>query len=111
MIRRPPRSTLFPYTTLFRSTFLPFLAREAAVFTVDVVFAAPAFEYRKRYDFHLLLRLTSSSYGEIGIRHWCDLSMRIAPFIFPWFAQRVTVARSTLRSFATSDAFKYDFIT
>src|ERR1022692_5240950 len=23
MIRRPPRSTLFPYTTLFRSTFLP----------------------------------------------------------------------------------------
>src|SRR5258706_3678654 len=23
MIRRPPRSTLFPYTTLFRSGFLP----------------------------------------------------------------------------------------
>src|SRR3712207_8747162 len=23
MIRRPPRSTLFPYTTLFRSTWLP----------------------------------------------------------------------------------------
>src|SRR5215813_4236149 len=23
MIRRPPRSTLFPYTTLFRSTFSP----------------------------------------------------------------------------------------
>src|SRR3712207_7291884 len=23
MIRRPPRSTLFPYTTLFRSCFLP----------------------------------------------------------------------------------------
>src|SRR2546430_12175832 len=27
MIRRPPRSTLFPYTTLFRS---PFVARERA---------------------------------------------------------------------------------
>src|SRR3712207_7070188 len=25
MIRRPPRSTLFPYTTLFRSTDLPFV--------------------------------------------------------------------------------------
>src|SRR3712207_9106851 len=25
MIRRPPRSTLFPYTTLFRSYVLPFL--------------------------------------------------------------------------------------
>src|ERR1039457_4563339 len=24
MIRRPPRSTLFPYTTLFRSVFAPF---------------------------------------------------------------------------------------
>src|SRR5256885_4012409 len=25
MIRRPPRSTLFPYTTLFRSVFIPIL--------------------------------------------------------------------------------------
>src|SRR2546430_17325254 len=24
MIRRPPRSTLFPYTTLFRSMFIPY---------------------------------------------------------------------------------------
>src|SRR2546426_2885084 len=28
MIRRPPRSTLFPYTTLFRSTAYPELATE-----------------------------------------------------------------------------------
>src|SRR5690554_7663478 len=27
MIRRPPRSTLFPYTTLFRSVFLVCVAR------------------------------------------------------------------------------------
>src|SRR5258705_8000277 len=27
MIRRPPRSTLFPYTTLFRSVLCGFLAR------------------------------------------------------------------------------------
>src|SRR2546421_4708244 len=25
MIRRPPRSTLFPYTTLFRSAFAPYI--------------------------------------------------------------------------------------
>src|SRR3712207_8839866 len=25
MIRRPPRSTLFPYTTLFRSNYFPFV--------------------------------------------------------------------------------------
>src|ERR1051326_7620834 len=30
MIRRPPRSTLFPYTTLFRSRFLPATAAPAA---------------------------------------------------------------------------------
>src|SRR5258707_11869929 len=29
MIRRPPRSTLFPYTTLFRSGFIDFRARHA----------------------------------------------------------------------------------
>src|SRR5258708_22285665 len=27
MIRRPPRSTLFPYTTLFRSTEMPYADR------------------------------------------------------------------------------------
>src|SRR5256885_16415609 len=33
MIRRPPRSTLFPYTTLFRSVFDPFFnVREALRF-------------------------------------------------------------------------------
>src|SRR5256884_5115836 len=30
MIRRPPRSTLFPYTTLFRSRFYTWLVRIAA---------------------------------------------------------------------------------
>src|SRR2546427_1023234 len=30
MIRRPPRSTLFPYTTLFRSFRAAFSSREAA---------------------------------------------------------------------------------
>src|SRR5258708_12412195 len=28
MIRRPPRSTLFPYTTLFRSMHTPFFAKQ-----------------------------------------------------------------------------------
>src|SRR2546427_8869658 len=31
MIRRPPRSTLFPYTTLFRSALLPTPAAKAKV--------------------------------------------------------------------------------
>src|SRR2546430_3585504 len=31
MIRRPPRSTLFPYTTLFRSYFVPDFSRLSLV--------------------------------------------------------------------------------
>src|SRR3712207_8113032 len=33
MIRRPPRSTLFPYTTLFRSKWVPQMAGSAEVLT------------------------------------------------------------------------------
>src|SRR5258708_29760423 len=39
MIRRPPRSTLFPYTTLFRSVAGVFV--EPAVQRVELVLAAP----------------------------------------------------------------------
>src|ERR1044071_1082563 len=39
MIRRPPRSTLFPYTTLFRSTWLTGFA----LFTVLYLFNASTF--------------------------------------------------------------------
>src|SRR5687768_18343746 len=28
MIRRPPRSTLFPYTTLFRSSYVPYILQK-----------------------------------------------------------------------------------
>src|SRR2546430_17406884 len=35
MIRRPPRSTLFPYTTLFRSLWLPILLSAVIVFVVS----------------------------------------------------------------------------
>src|SRR5438270_3476749 len=44
------------------------------------------------------------------MRHWRVLSSLIAPFITPLLSHRLTVARSTLRSFATSDAFRYAFI-
>src|SRR3989442_7688676 len=44
MIRRPPRSTLFPYTTLFRSPFL-----DAHVPLVDVVIEGDHF-VRQLFD-------------------------------------------------------------
>src|SRR5260221_2882831 len=36
MIRRPPRSTLFPYTTLFRSTFAAILRRMPRRFAMEI---------------------------------------------------------------------------
>src|SRR5438270_4686063 len=37
MIRRPPRSTLFPYTTLFRSHFAPMSSREPLECRADIL--------------------------------------------------------------------------
>src|SRR3989475_11073501 len=42
MIRRPPRSTLFPYTTLFRSPLLVLQRKPAGVVANDVALPAPA---------------------------------------------------------------------
>src|SRR3712207_9317363 len=40
MIRRPPRSTLFPYTTLFRSAYADPATGEATRGAIEVVFEA-----------------------------------------------------------------------
>src|SRR2546427_11047770 len=43
MIRRPPRSTLFPYTTLFRSTFWKYLPRSSRADAVRVTLVMSVF--------------------------------------------------------------------
>src|SRR3712207_7435933 len=60
MIRRPPRSTLFPYTTLFRSHRLP--RREA-------VAADPARDAQVRDGVHGVARVGSegAEVGEAGV--------------------------------------------
>src|SRR3712207_9161475 len=40
MIRRPPRSTLFPYTTLFRSSLRPVATRLSELLGKEVKFVA-----------------------------------------------------------------------
>src|SRR5260221_10777371 len=55
MIRRPPRSTLFPYTTLFRSLHLDVLVdRMLREFKVDANVGRPEVSYREtvRADVH-----------------------------------------------------------
>src|SRR3712207_8331544 len=52
MIRRPPRSTLFPYTTLFRSFFRVGIEEIAEAVRrhhgeIEMTLAAEAVEYRK----------------------------------------------------------------
>src|SRR5260221_7742432 len=44
MIRRPPRSTLFPYTTLFRSVTMELLLRRTGITVAHIPYrgAAPA---------------------------------------------------------------------
>src|SRR2546422_5532643 len=63
MIRRPPRSTLFPYTTLFRSTF--FVLTYAVMWTCFITVAAAAIPARRSEEhtselqsrLHLVCRL------------------------------------------------------
>ena len=43
MIRRPPRSTLFPYTTLFRSPFLVAAAPLLFILSISCCGSTPAF--------------------------------------------------------------------
>src|SRR3712207_7957035 len=45
MIRRPPRSTLFPYTTLFRSKDGAVYGLDAAVWSTTCTVAAPSVPY------------------------------------------------------------------
>src|SRR5260221_5043281 len=54
MIRRPPRSTLFPYTTLFRSTYLGgsgYAAGTGNAIAVDVAGQAHVAGYTLASDF------------------------------------------------------------
>src|SRR5256885_3256468 len=50
MIRRPPRSTLFPYTTLFRSRGLNALGVAAARLRDRVDRLGPPFQFGGRHD-------------------------------------------------------------
>src|SRR2546427_2278449 len=71
MIRRPPRSTLFPYTTLFRSRLLGRCTRQFLLLT-----ATP--HNGKDQDFHLFLSLLdrkstrlNSSHSQISYAVFC----------------------------------------
>src|SRR2546430_16328061 len=61
MIRRPPRSTLFPYTTLFRSTELPQLAHCVTSSTPTGSLVPPS-QYRRHSEHRRRLPLGASAW-------------------------------------------------
>src|SRR2546430_10983736 len=68
MIRRPPRSTLFPYTTLFRSEGAGdrAKARMAVRYHVNIVFRVAAFAEADRKSTRL-----NSSHSQISYAVFC----------------------------------------
>src|SRR6266513_3891429 len=72
MIRRPPRSTLFPYTTLFRSCRSPLLARNVERVSASGTCTAAGTrseehtsELQSRFDIVCRLRLEKKTIGFI----------------------------------------------
>src|SRR5437588_5182181 len=63
MIRRPPRSTLFPYTTLFRSKLLPPLCQLLRYFLGSRCAGEIAFGHRDRKSTRLNSSHTVISYA------------------------------------------------
>src|SRR5689334_24311594 len=83
MIRRPPRSTLFPYTTLFRSSrFITPLSSVAAPVSVGVASAAGAARSEEhtselQSQFHLVCRLLLEKKKKIQMCDWMLLARHL----------------------------------
>src|SRR3712207_7925849 len=75
MIRRPPRSTLFPYTTLFRSGSMGHLQRPRGT-GVERQACTPAVEARPVEIIPVLIRFTSGKRGARSEEHTSELQSR-----------------------------------
>src|SRR5690349_22333635 len=93
MIRRPPRSTLFPYTTLFRSHFLRMEIRDRhehqRLGVVDVLETAAARTLKQRED-RKSTRL-NSSHVEISYAVFCLKKKKKTIDIIPLLTYRTIV--------------------
>src|SRR3712207_7791078 len=82
MIRRPPRSTLFPYTTLFRSRLVPRGAPGAVITDVDDV-AGRAVAMVVAGELHTDRKSTrlNSSHANISYAVFCLKKKKISAFL------------------------------
>src|SRR5688572_32718423 len=80
MLRLPPRSTLFPYTTLFRSTWTPV----KALFFVVLVNVA-------------LKLLLYESHAQVGLAFATSIGGWVNVALLVWFARRAGLYRKSTR--------------
>src|SRR3989442_10188652 len=71
MIRRPPRSTLFPYTTLFRSILFA-----ANIIGFDALLNSPTRRMRSSRDHAAGFSLRSASFNPRSEEHTSELQSR-----------------------------------
>src|SRR5688572_32739926 len=92
MIRRPPRSTLFPYTTLFRSDILDLSKIESGTVTVepeDIGFASLRDAVRRTFHQDRKSTRLNSSHSQISYAVFClkkksrDVSPAITVDVLP----------------------------
>src|SRR2546422_8440897 len=80
MIRRPPRSTLFPYTTLFRSPFtswtLPAISFSVLGFILLFPPNTPCYEKRVRISVHIKTHLKIAWFSR-SEEHTSELQSRL----------------------------------
>src|SRR2546429_1686850 len=80
MIRRPPRSTLFPYTTLFRSQVVAIIkAREPATYMT-------AIGKDDRWHLEMKRRWVDQYNFYVQDSHWGRMFVRVCPY-FPFSAR------------------------
>ena len=89
MIRRPPRSTLFPYTTLFRSHFY---APSVAYDRTFPIFAGVAATMRGRHSRLDMQPLPSLAQSQSGANHSSSISPMALKFLIALCAARRTVS-------------------
>src|SRR3712207_7659783 len=70
MIRRPPRSTLFPYTTLFRSLFITHYLNVPSETDFDFVAGRMANPLWRTFDWMLLILRSEEHTSELQSRQY-----------------------------------------
>src|SRR2546430_13235958 len=87
MIRRPPRSTLFPYTTLFRSlqgSFMSMVFWRRSMGTTGISFSGGTAKYLLIVDVALDRKSTrlNSSHSQISYAVFCLKKKKLEEFLF-----------------------------